>query len=214
VSPSTVRRDGERPVVNSYARFDLSALPPSPTVQKAVLRLWVSAVVMPGAIEVVPVLSPWQEHSIIFDKAPGLGTPVASVKVNSSQVLHFVNVDITGLVKDWASGVLDNHGLALRGREAETVHLSFDTKENRRRGGGHARSWKWCWVPGVRVTTATSSVAIRGRPARSARECALPARGPARTARSALVSARSIRTAISITSPIPMVEASTTTATE
>ncbi len=31
-------------VVDSYARFDLSALPPAPVVERAVLRLWLNAV--------------------------------------------------------------------------------------------------------------------------------------------------------------------------
>jgi len=48
----------------------------------------------------------------------------------SSDTLHFIDVDITALVQDWASGYLDNHGLALRAVESGAVHVVFDTKES------------------------------------------------------------------------------------
>ena len=47
-----------------------------------------------------------------------------------SDTLHFIDVDVTGLVQDWASGYLDNHGLALRGVESGAVNVVFDTKES------------------------------------------------------------------------------------
>ena len=63
-------------IVKSYAQFDLSALPASPAVDKTVLRLWVAAVLTPGTIEVVPILSPWEEGSITANNSPELGLPV------------------------------------------------------------------------------------------------------------------------------------------
>jgi hypothetical protein len=98
-------------------------------VQKAVLRLWVFGVVTPGTVEVVPVVAPWQEGTIAGDTSPILGTPVASFPVASGDTLHFVDVDVTGLVSDWARGLQDNHGLALRAASA-SVNVVFDTKES------------------------------------------------------------------------------------
>ena len=125
----TVRQGSSGPILNSYARFDFSALPADPTVQKAILRLWVLAALTPGTIEVVPVVEPWQEGTITAGMSPVLGSPVASFAVASSDTLHFIDVDVTGLVQDWAEGFLDNHGLALRGSGSSAVNVIFDTKE-------------------------------------------------------------------------------------
>jgi uncharacterized protein YjbI with pentapeptide repeats len=125
----SVRQGASGPVYTSYVRFELSALPDDPTVQKAVLRLWVLAVVTPGTIEVVPVVAPWQEGTITAETSPALGPPVASFSVASGDSLHFVDVDVTGLVQDWARGLLDNHGLALRAGSA-LVNVVLDTKES------------------------------------------------------------------------------------
>jgi hypothetical protein len=105
-------------------------LPASPTVDKTVLRLWVAAVITPGTIEVVPILTPWQESSITANLSPELGLPVASFDVGLEDAGHFVDVDVTELVQDWASGAMDNHGLALRGVESGAVNVVFDTKES------------------------------------------------------------------------------------
>jgi Collagen triple helix repeat (20 copies) len=126
----TVRSTGAGPVFDGYIRFELSPLPDAPTVQKAVLRLWVNAVAAPGSIEVRPVLEPWDERTIAGDSAPLVGPPVTSFDVASGDHLNFVEVDITALVRDWATGAMDNHGLALRGVDDASVDVAFDTKES------------------------------------------------------------------------------------
>ena len=125
-----VRQAPSGPILKSYARFDLSALPSDPAVEKAILRLWVLAALTPGTIEVLPIVAPWQESTITADTSPELGAPVASFAVASGDTLHFIDVDVTGLVQDWVSGFLDNHGLALRGVESGAVNVIFDTKES------------------------------------------------------------------------------------
>ena len=55
-SSMTVRIALNGTIQDAYAQFDLSALPPASTVDKAVLRLWVNKVSAPGTIEVLPVL--------------------------------------------------------------------------------------------------------------------------------------------------------------
>jgi hypothetical protein len=128
--PSMTVRNGSTVTVNGYARFDLSALPDAPTVDKAVLRLWVTAVFTPGTIEVVPVLDPWQESTITAATSPALGSPVTSFTIGTADALHFVDVDLTTLVQDWASGYQANHGVALRGVTPGSVNVVFDTKES------------------------------------------------------------------------------------
>lgn len=125
----TVRQGGVGPIQRSYARFELSALPAAPTVQKAILRLFVLATVTPGTIEVVPVVETWDEATISAATSPLLGAPVASFTVSSADALHFIDVDLTALVQDWASGAADNYGIALRGVESGPVNVAFETKE-------------------------------------------------------------------------------------
>jgi hypothetical protein len=122
------RQGASGPVYNNYARFDLSPLPDDATVQKATLRLRVLAVVTSGTIEVVPIFDTWDEGTITAAASPVLGTPAASFAVESGDTLHFVDVDVTGLVRDWATGLLDNHGLALRGVAGGAVNVVLDTK--------------------------------------------------------------------------------------
>ena len=114
----------------SYVRFDLRALPETPAVEKATLRLWVGAVATPGTIEVLPVLGSWEEESSAREATLEVGVPVASFSVATGDQLHFVDVDVTLLVRDWATGVLDNHGLALRAPVGTAVHVAFDTQES------------------------------------------------------------------------------------
>jgi hypothetical protein len=111
-----------------FARFDLGALPPGVGVDKAVLRLWVSAVVTPGNIDVVRVLEPWQEGAVSETTRPALGSPVASFALAGGDAWHFVDVDVTATVQDWADDPADNHGLALVALGVASA--IFDTKEN------------------------------------------------------------------------------------
>ena len=67
---------------------------------------------------------------------------MASFAVVSGDTLHFIDVDITGLVQDWASGAQRQHGLARGGVESGVVNVIFDTKnapdEPRAGAGGGA----------------------------------------------------------------------------
>ena len=126
----SVRQRLNGSIIRSHARFDLSRLPPGADVQNAILRLWVVGVSNPGVVELAPIVEPWQEENITGASAPALGATVASFTVDAGDAQHFIEVDITGLAQDWASGVVDNHGLALRGVEGSTVIVTFDTKES------------------------------------------------------------------------------------
>jgi len=137
----TVRSAPSGAILNSYTQFDFSPLPEAPTVDKAVLRLWVGLVVTPGTIEVVPVLEPWQEGTISGASSPALGSPITSFAVSSGDFLHYIDVDVTTLVQDWASGYMANNGLALRGVSPGSVNVVFQGEhpdEPRAGAGGGA----------------------------------------------------------------------------
>lgn len=44
----------------------------------------------------------WQEGTITAGSSPDLGAPIATFAVDSGHTLHFIDVDVTGLVQDWA----------------------------------------------------------------------------------------------------------------
>lgn len=111
----------------AFLRFDLSPLPDGALVDKAVLRLFAAAVVRPGSVEVAPALNPWEEASLSHLAAPPLGAQVASFAVGSGQ--QFLAVDVTELVRSWATGAVENHGLALTGSSVDPVSVAFDSKE-------------------------------------------------------------------------------------
>ena len=72
----------------------MSGLAAEPAVQSAVLRLWVRSVAAPGAIEVAPVLSPWQEETITAGSAAETGTAVAAVTIEERHASQFVGMDV------------------------------------------------------------------------------------------------------------------------
>ena len=127
-----VRRGAGGNVLTSYARFDLSSLPKDAAVPRAVLRVWVRGVVTPGTIEVLPALAPWQEETLAADARIELGAPVAMFAVGTGQVGRAVEVDVTRLVQDWAGGLLENYGLALRADDSSAIDALFDTRESGR----------------------------------------------------------------------------------
>ncbi len=114
----------------SYARFDLSPLPPGAPIARATLRLWVDAVLAEGGVDVLPVLAPWQEATLAGPDGPAVGAPLISFGVTRASVRTYVTVDVTSLVQSWLDGTLDNNGIALEGAQARPVSVRFDTKEN------------------------------------------------------------------------------------
>src|SRR5688500_16419275 len=115
-------------VFRSFARFSMAALPGGAIVDKAVLRLWVGYVLRPGTIDVVWVVTPWDEHTITDEFSPGLGSIVAAFAVTSADSLQFIEVDITPIVQEWAPDPSSNYGLALL--PTGGVNVLFDSKEN------------------------------------------------------------------------------------
>jgi hypothetical protein len=92
--------------------FDLSTLPELVTrrVARATLVLWMS-IEAPERLDVRRVLEGWTEESVKQGPEPALGQLEAgSVRIHRGS---FTPVDLTKLMRDWISGVVENHGIAL-----------------------------------------------------------------------------------------------------
>ncbi len=120
-----------QPNVYTFISFNLSGIPSNATVQKAVLRLFVSAPAAPvtGTFSVYQINTAWAEKTLTWNNKPALGSVVGSpVSLGSSSYLNFVEVDITPLVQQWVNGTVANNGVALV-TTTSGASYSFDSKE-------------------------------------------------------------------------------------
>ncbi|MCI0391644.1 MAG: DNRLRE domain-containing protein [Acidobacteria bacterium] len=144
--------------INSYLKFDFSALPPATSgsdVTKATLRLWVNTATTAGSFDVRRVIGTWDEETITANSAPSLGSAdVSGIQITTQDENSFVTIDITTLVKDWLNGLLANNGIALLANAANT-NIRFDSKENGQTSheprleivlkGPKGLNWKGAW---------------------------------------------------------------------
>ena len=140
ITPST--NYGSAPILavqegtTTYIQFDLSALPESPSIGKATLRLYVDNVLAPGSFDVYQLNEKWDEKTISYSNAPALGTSATGgkpINISASSLNHFILVDITALAQGWLNGSVPNNGVALelvRGSTGNLGSFSFDSKEN------------------------------------------------------------------------------------
>src|SRR5262245_46067775 len=63
-SVTTVQVKNTGATLRAFVRFDLSSLSSGAPIDKASLRLWVQNLGTAGTIDIVPVLSAWQESTI------------------------------------------------------------------------------------------------------------------------------------------------------
>jgi hypothetical protein len=123
------------PGVNSYIRFDLTALPANLTsanVSKATLRLNINGVTTGGTFDVYLVTKPWTEGALTYRNAPTLGAKVASAVMIAVSKRNFIDVDVTSAVQAWLTSPnpAPNYGIALVASSGSSTSVSFDTKEN------------------------------------------------------------------------------------
>lgn len=115
-----------------FVRFDLSPLPATGTVEKAVLRWWTNKVKNDGALDLSVVMEAWDEASLTAGTAPLLFPAFATgVLLTGNEENNFVTVDVTQQVQDWLTGGVDNFGLALIGNIADDIRIELDAKENK-----------------------------------------------------------------------------------
>src|SRR5215831_18281078 len=122
------------PGVNSYVRFDMSALPAGLTnsnVSKATMRLNINGVTTGGTFDVYLVTSSWTEGGLTFNNAPTLGAKVASAVNIPISKRNFIDVDVTSAVQAWLNQPASpNYGIALVPTSGSSISVSFDSKEN------------------------------------------------------------------------------------
>jgi len=123
------------PGVNSYIRFDLTALPANLTssnVSKATLRLNINGLTTSGTFDVYLVTSSWTEGAITFNKTPTLGAKVTSAVMIPTSKRNFIDVDVTPAVQAWLGSPTPapNYGIALVPSSGSSISVSFDSKEN------------------------------------------------------------------------------------
>src|SRR6266446_4692499 len=124
----------------SYIRFDLTSLTgsgvTSTQVQKAYLRLYVTAVTVGGGFDVIEVTSPtgWVEGTLIFN-TPNASTPSGTVLATNVPVPYpaskyqYVLVDVTQAVRDWLNAPSSNNGLVLK-PNGTSVSVALASKED------------------------------------------------------------------------------------
>src|SRR5712692_2861672 len=125
---------------HSYVRFDLTSLGgvSSTQIQRATLRLYVTAVSAAGNFDVIEVTSPtgWAESTLTYNTT-GAGTPTGTVRASNVPVLYpggksqYILLDVTPAVVDWLNGATNN-GFALvpSNGYASPISVTFSSKED------------------------------------------------------------------------------------
>jgi hypothetical protein len=117
----------------AYVKFDLSGLPSGTTgsqVAKATLRIWVSRVITPGALNVLIPSQDWQALTLTYRNAPQTtAVEISNIALPITTTREFLSVDVTGLVQDWVDGTLPNYGIAIA-PATPAPNVFINTKQN------------------------------------------------------------------------------------
>jgi len=114
------------------AQFDLGPLPPDASIQRALLRIWISKLRQEGTLRFHDILAQWDEDAPPRSVLPPLGPVIHSLPLTQNQQHTFLMVDVTSLVQDWLNSPSSNFGLALVSDEEDVLDVETDSKENRR----------------------------------------------------------------------------------
>jgi hypothetical protein len=114
----------------TFAKFDLTALPQDVVITQATLRIFVNQVAVPGTLTVNPVADDWSENSLT-QADPTLLLPLhLPLAIGTADKRHYVNYDITALVQDWQAKPQSNFGIAITpSATSKRVNIAFDSKE-------------------------------------------------------------------------------------
>ena len=126
-------------VSTGFLQFTLSnALPIGvigTDVDKATLKVFITKVKTDGELTIRGVTQDWLE-ALIPDNgiAPLLDavTPAKSFKITSEHAGHWVELDVTELVKGWIDTPSSNYGLALTVENRNPLEALIDSKEKHR----------------------------------------------------------------------------------
>ncbi len=120
---------------SGFFKFTLTSSLPSGTVasdiNKAALKVFISKVNAGGYLTLRQVSQTWNEKTI-----PAAGIPPAlnalkkTFRIRKSFAGHWVLLDVTDMVKDWATIPASNRGLALTVEGASLLNIVINSKEN------------------------------------------------------------------------------------
>ena len=125
--------DGE--VVRSLIRFDLTGIPPGTRVAHATLKLYLVESRPPNdtarTVTAYGISSEWGETDVTWETALSMDQAYGSTAVGATAGQWYA-LDVTDLVRGWVSGLLENHGMMLRGPEhggPGAARRAFSTRE-------------------------------------------------------------------------------------
>jgi hypothetical protein len=113
------------PNSNGLVQFDLTSVPPTATISKAYLRLFVNKVTTGGTLDLALVTSGWNENTVTWNAPPTTGAVFASVPVSLANA--FILVDVTAQAQSWLAVPASNNGIQISTAGAS---VQLDTREN------------------------------------------------------------------------------------
>ena len=112
--------------------FNINTLPTGVIgmdVEKATLILWVNKVTGSGTVTLYPVTSLWDEATVTFNSAPGVGASIGtSSTLGSASNGQYLVFDVTAQARSWVDAGSSN-GFMLKGTGAG-FNVLLDSKEN------------------------------------------------------------------------------------
>ncbi|XXT15192.1 DNRLRE domain-containing protein [Sorangium sp. So ce429] len=113
----------------SLLSFDLDSVPAGATVESATLTLALQYATASGNIEVHAITAPWSESTVTYASFGGAYEPeVRASFATPAGAAGLRTVDVTGLVQQWVTEELDNHGVVLR--DGSAGRLTFRSSEH------------------------------------------------------------------------------------
>jgi len=100
-------------------------------INKATLKVFISKVNHRGLLTIRPVEGAWKEETIPrAGVSPTLSALKKVVRIVPNFEGHWVQIDVTDMVKDWATTPASNRGLALAVEGTSNLDFVIDSKEN------------------------------------------------------------------------------------
>jgi len=100
-------------------------------IEKATLRFFVSKVNTEGYLTIRPVIEGWKEDTIpVAGISPALSDVKKIYKISKTFEGHWVQIDVTKIVRGWTALPTRNLGIALIAEGDSPLNLVIDSKEN------------------------------------------------------------------------------------
>ncbi len=93
--------------------FDVSGIEGSVKAELQVQSI-ASAFRVSGEVSVAEVIAPWDENTVTWNTAPGIGRIVTTEMIPESAAGDVISFDVSSLVNDWIENPAQNYGLQLR----------------------------------------------------------------------------------------------------